>query len=95
MSDTPGEFANVPQSIAELRSAKEGDMSLWSPRDVLVHVLRQIDSGEIEAKSVVVAMRHQRGEDLFTDHWKSAPDLHAVIALLEIVKARVLKDWFA
>lgn len=93
MSEEPGEFANAPQSITELRSEREGDMSLWTPRDVLVHILRQIDSGEIEPKHVVVAMRRKTGDDFFTDHWKSAPDIHTVVGLLEIVKLKIVSDF--
>lgn len=92
MNEEPGEFANAPQSIGEFKSLKEGDMSLWSPRDVLIHVLRLIDTGEIDVKSLVVCMRRSDGEDLFSDHWKSAKDVHQVISLLEVTKARVLAN---
>jgi hypothetical protein len=47
-------FANHPKSIGEIRAEKEGDGSLWSPRDALIELLRKIDSGEIEIDCAVL-----------------------------------------
>lgn len=50
------DFANAPQSIAEIRSDKSGNSSDWSPRDALIATLREIDSGIIDVAQVIVVL---------------------------------------
>lgn len=52
----PDDFADVPQSIGELRVARERNAAAWSPRDVLVSLLREIDSGQVKPTAMVVTM---------------------------------------
>lgn len=44
-------FANTPVSIGELKSDKTGKAKDWSVRDMLVFLLRDIDSGGPMAKA--------------------------------------------
>jgi hypothetical protein len=44
---TPTSFKDYPQSVTEVQSDMQGDASLWTARDVLIAMLRDIDSGEI------------------------------------------------
>jgi len=53
-------FTNWPKSIGEIRAEKEGDGSVWAPRDALIAMLRKIDSGEISPKSLVVCWADER-----------------------------------
>jgi hypothetical protein len=54
-------FADTPVSIAELRSAADDDCNKWTPRDLLVNLLRRIDRGEIDPKilTIVYEIRHE------------------------------------
>ena len=50
-------YSKEPFSIAELRSEKEGDAKLWTVRDALISLLRDIDSGEINPNAIVMFYR--------------------------------------
>lgn len=39
------DFSDHPVSIAEIKAVERYDGTMWSPRDVLVRMLRDIDSG--------------------------------------------------
>ena len=60
-------FKDHPQSIGELKSDRTDDCKDWTPRDVLIHVLRGIDKGEINTSVLLVAWtestegRHSKG----------------------------------
>lgn len=49
--DFETDFSNHPVSLSEIRNK---DKATWSPRDALVHTLRQIDSGERKVDSLVI-----------------------------------------
>ena len=61
MSDE--DFTNYPQSLAEVKAQNEKDATAWTPRDVLLGMLRDLDSGAIEAKELVVSYRGRKAED--------------------------------
>ena len=48
------EFKNAPVSINEIRASKFEDAGEWTPRDLLVHLLRQIDNDEIDPTSMII-----------------------------------------
>lgn len=48
------DFADSPQTIAELRALRDGDGSKWSPRDCLLHMLRNIDNGQLKPQELVI-----------------------------------------
>lgn len=50
MSD---DFSKYPQTIGEARSSKSGEGEDWSARDALIHLLRQIDSGEMKVDRIL------------------------------------------
>jgi len=49
------DFSEYPVSLTETRAEQAGDGRLWTPRDALVSVLRDIDSGALKVGSLVVA----------------------------------------
>lgn len=49
-------FADAPSTVGELRAHRDGTGSAWSPRDVLVNLLREIDSGQIKPTAMVLTM---------------------------------------
>lgn len=48
------DFSNHPVSLGEARANKAHDAGLWSPRDALISVLRDIDSGALKPDHVIV-----------------------------------------
>lgn len=48
------DFKDAPQTISEIRSDRSQLGKDWAPRDVLVSLLRGIDSGELKTDSLVV-----------------------------------------
>jgi hypothetical protein len=76
-------FAEHPVSINEVKSERSGDSADWTPRDVLVKVLRMIDSGEISPDVLVVAYgQHVEGKR--TGHfWQSTPDGMLSLGLMQ------------
>lgn len=56
MTDIPDNFADHPLSIAEIRADKSQNATDWTPRDVLIELLRDIDSGAIAPDALIVAM---------------------------------------
>lgn len=54
MSNDNEDFSKHPMSLAEVRADKEADGRLWKPRDVLISLLRDIDSGKLKPDVIVV-----------------------------------------
>lgn len=77
------DFSQAPQSIAELRAEREEDGTKWSPRDVLIAVLRKIDSGEnVDMLVVCWRTRHENGRQ--SGHFfQSMQDPLASLGLLQ------------
>lgn len=55
----PDNFAEHPQSIGDLRAARSHIASDWTPRDVLIDTLRDIDSGAINPDALILMYRDQ------------------------------------
>lgn len=72
------DFSSHPPTMGELRAEKTGVARSWSPRDVLISLLRDIDSGAIEVQSLVIV-----GEtpDSYFDKL-AVPDTDKAIALM-------------
>lgn len=47
-------FADYPKSLSEIAADKADDCRKWTPRDLLISLLRQIDSGEQKPVSLVI-----------------------------------------
>ena len=48
-------FSDHPLSVSELKASKDHQAQTWTPRDVLISLLREIDSGEVSPDVLVVA----------------------------------------
>jgi hypothetical protein len=55
MTEIPSSFANYPKSVMELRSEKSDAAADWTPRDVLIDVLRSIDQGKVKPEALIAA----------------------------------------
>jgi hypothetical protein len=49
-------YADHPLSLAEIKSEREHDAALWTPRDCLIDLLRKIDNG-MEVDTLIVCYR--------------------------------------
>jgi hypothetical protein len=50
------DFTNHPVSISEARGQREGTADAWRPRDILITLLRDIDSGALNAEHLLIGI---------------------------------------
>jgi hypothetical protein len=91
------EFKDAPVSITEFRAEKEDRASAWTPRDALIQMLREIDSGKCHPlENLVICFSWLDDEDCVCTSFKVASkvtnNLLPVIGLLERCKWRMLND---
>lgn len=78
------DFSEEPVSLGEVRSAKHNDGKLRSVRELLVEVLRRMDSGEREFQNLTAAVlvfKRREGEDTFTRYDAGGPEYDSVNAM--------------
>lgn len=94
MADLPASFAAYPKSIGELRSDKDDSAAKWAPRDLLIHVLRQIDEGKIAPDAMVIAWRKGVTDSGEADasYLNASPDIFTSIGLFEYGKMRIMEN---
>jgi hypothetical protein len=74
------DFSTAPVSVAESRADRDADAGKWTPRDVLVQLLREIDRGETKVDVVFLALGERLdGNDTRTGFRCAGPD-HWIIA---------------
>lgn len=49
------DYSDYPRSVSEIRSDRTCKSSDWTPRDLLISLLRDIDSGERDVESIFIA----------------------------------------
>ena len=80
------DYAEYPVSINQLRCARSGNAADWTPRDILIHLLREIDSGRLNPESLVTVFREKREGGYMTDYCSACPDSQVMLGLLETGK---------
>lgn len=86
-------YADHPVSLTEARANRERDCKLWTPRDVLINALRDIDRGERSFDALVVVGRHR--EDDGTTHtafYNATQDVHTALGLLTRGQFRLMEQ---
>lgn len=86
------DYAQHPRSITEIRSGKTRDAADWTPRDVLIHVLRMIDSGEWEPQLLLVASARADGSLASTRYSVSSPNPLLTAGMIERAKYMLSRD---
>lgn len=77
------QFANHPLSLGERRAEKTGRAKDWAPRDVLIAMLREIDSGAVDVDALIVSYRCREAEGESTTRFMaSSPDGSVTLGLL-------------
>lgn len=85
-------FANYPISLSEVRSDRECDARLQTPRDVLIFMLREIDAGRIKPDTLIVVYRETDEKDgsFSSGYNASAPNLQTAIGMLTYSAHRIM-----
>ena len=84
-------YADYPVSVNELRSSRSGSASDWSPRELLISLLREIDAGRLKPDDLVVIYREKREGGHWTDFVSSCVDGTVMLGLLEYGKLLMWK----
>lgn len=92
MEQVTDDFANYPVSMSEARATRDEDCRLWSPRDALISILRDIDEGKV-APDALICIYRERGDDGSTrTHFAAAsPDIHTSLGLLTRGQFRLME----
>lgn len=76
------DFKDAPKSITEIKADRDENGSTWTPRDVLIRMLRDLDSGLVKPHALAVVFSEVSDEKPVTCKVRfltSSPDyLHAV-----------------
>ena len=89
-TDLPDSFADHPLSITEIRSDRTGRGSEWTPRDALIAMLREIDSGRIKPVGAIVCIMEEPEAGTCQAHFRNATrNPYEALGLLERVKMAV------
>lgn len=90
---SPASFADAPTTIGEARAKRDQSAAQWSPRDALVNLLREIDTGETKVTALVVtfAVEHDDGR-LGHGFRNAAPDNFTALGLLARASHRLQED---
>lgn len=96
------DFSKAPRSLTEARADRTESAADWTARDVLVRLLRQIDSGEFNPEELVVIMRQpvpleerlhandeQEKETIYTC---STPNTMTLLGMLEHAKWLIVSE---
>lgn len=77
------DFAEHPRSLGEVKANRDHDATQWSPRDVLIYMLREIDARKIEPTALVVSYQIKNEEGVMGGfNAVSAPDKIVAVGLL-------------
>ena len=63
------DFSNFPKKITEVRAGKSKSAGDWTPRDALISLLREIDSGKTEdVGSILIIYSRKHGDGRSIDY---------------------------
>lgn len=91
MNDNDDEnFARHPITISEMRARKSGESVDWTPRDVLLWLLRNIDQGEVgPPRQLIVVMEHESGG---VGYAAATKDTLSRLGLMDVAKHAMLES---
>ena len=91
MSDN---FKGFPRTIGELRSDKSDNGRDWTPRDALISLLREIDSGETKATAIFICGVEQSQEGgLWRVFYRNASASQVEsLGVIELSKEKFLRE---
>lgn len=86
------DFSKYPKSIGEIRSDQTRHAKDWTPREALINALRDIDSGEIDPKCLVILHSTEIEPGITrTGFYACSPDPLMTFGCIELGKQKILK----
>jgi len=82
-------FANAPVSLNEIRAERSENSADWTPRDMLIALLRDIDNGTRNVTDAVVTFSTDNGEGY--SFFNATKDKAVAVFLLERAKHRMME----
>jgi hypothetical protein len=88
------DFSDYPKSVAEIRADQSEHAHDWTPRDVLIELLRAIDKKEIKPTALVVCYQQHPTKPGRTrvGYRVSAPDTVVTLGLLARISHEIQID---
>lgn len=87
------DYSDHPISLSEARAHREHDSRLWTARDALISMLRDIDSGEINPDALVAVCRTKDEDGSYrTTFVNATPDVHVAMGLLSRGQFRLMES---
>lgn len=80
-------------SMNEQRAMKKNDNSLWSPRECLEAVLRDLDAGEINPKSLLVVYTEENADKKTISAYRANINREEEVAIVSHWLHRSLHRW--
>jgi hypothetical protein len=84
-----GGYAQAPVSVGEARAEKFDDCSQWTPRELLIAMLRDIDNGA-QLDGIVVCFFEKDGGRIRTGMRRSKVTTMEAVAMCEMAKHDLL-----
>ena len=88
------DFSDHPKSVTEVKSDRDMSPSSWTPRDVLIDLLRDIDAGVLDIEVLVVGMKYRVPSRHGPQHGYrvSSPGLIETFGVIEVAKNQIFHD---
>jgi hypothetical protein len=86
MSD---DFSNHPKTIGELQRERDQSCDAGKPRDILIEMLRDIDSGKANPTAMVICYREDIDGEQWTRFLSACPDALIAQGLLTRILYRM------
>lgn len=81
------DFKDYPKTINEIKSDQSNKAADWTARDLLIYLLREIDSGNLHAENIIVCV--QKENEIFY-RFAGENKNSQNVGLLETVKHLIL-----
>lgn len=75
------DFSKYPASLAEVKAIKSSDPSEWTPVDALIHVLREIQTGQLDCNCLIIFASHEK--DNMIKAFCSGEDIRTILGTVE------------
>jgi len=82
------DFSDYPQSIGESKNS----MAEWTPREMLINLLRDIDTGEIDPDEMLIVFRPRHIDTRMPERVRfrqTGKDIHLVLGMVEDYKMKL------
>jgi hypothetical protein len=85
-------FADAPLSVTEVRAEKQDDPAIWTCRDILIKMLRDIDSGKANPNIMVICYATIHDGNTKASFLNKSASVYESIGLLSEVKHMILEE---